>query len=117
MVWLTNARNIFSKQLPKMPKEYIVRLVFDRNHKSLVLLKQGRVSGGITFRPFWDNGFIEIAFCAITGTEQVKGYGTHLMNHLKAYCQSVGLYYFLTYADNYAIGYFKKQVRCMISLN
>ena len=50
MIWLTTIKNIFSKQLPKMPKEYIVRLVFDRNHRSLVLLKQGKVCGGITFR-------------------------------------------------------------------
>ena len=25
----------------------------------------------------------EIAFCAVAATEQVKGYGTRLMNHLK----------------------------------
>ncbi len=28
-------------------------------------------------------GFTEIVFCAVTSNEQVKGYGTHLMNHLK----------------------------------
>lgn len=32
------------------------------------------------------------------------------MNHLKSYAQQIGIYHFLTYADNYAIGYFKKQV-------
>lgn len=30
MVQLIALKNIFAKQLPKMPKEYIVRLVFDR---------------------------------------------------------------------------------------
>lgn len=47
---------------------------------------------------------------AVTSNEQVKGYGTHLMNHLK------GLPYqewypphFLTFADEFAVGYFKKQ--------
>jgi histone acetyltransferase len=50
MMWLTTSKNIFSKQLPKMPKEYIARLVFDRNHRSLVLLKGTKVCGGITFR-------------------------------------------------------------------
>jgi len=39
MKWLTTVKNIFAKQLPKMPKEYIVRLVFDRAHRSLILLK------------------------------------------------------------------------------
>ena len=48
-------------------------------------------------------------FCAITATEQVKGYGTRLMNHLKEHVKTEGVEYFLTYADNYAIGYFKKQ--------
>jgi hypothetical protein len=35
--------------------------------------------------------------------------GTRLMNHLKEYVKTIGIHYFLTYADNYAIGYFKKQ--------
>lgn len=30
LVWLIDLKNIFSEQLPKMPKEYIVRLVLDR---------------------------------------------------------------------------------------
>jgi histone acetyltransferase len=40
-----------------------------------------------------------------------QGYGTHLMNHLKAYTVGKGVHHFLTYADNFATGYFKKQVR------
>lgn len=56
--------------------------------------------------------FGEIAFCAITADEQVKGYGTRLMNHLKHHARDVdGLTHFLTYADNNAVGYFVKQVR------
>lgn len=39
-----------------------------------------------------------------------QGYGTHLMNHLKEYHIKHNILYFLTYADEYAIGYFKKQV-------
>lgn len=55
--------------------------------------------------------FGEIAFCAITADEQVKGYGTRLMNHLKQHARDVdGLTHFLTYADNNAVGYFVKQV-------
>lgn len=30
MKLLTGLKNIFQKQLPKMPKEYIARLVYDR---------------------------------------------------------------------------------------
>jgi len=52
-VWLTGAKNIFSQQLPKMPPEYIARLVFDPRHRSMVALKHGRVVGGICYRPFF----------------------------------------------------------------
>ncbi len=40
---------------------------------------------------------------------KVKGYGTHMMNHLKDFHIEQGIYHFLTYADEDAIGYFKKQ--------
>lgn len=40
----------------------------------------------------------------------LQGYGTHLMNHLKEYHIKHEILNFLTYADEYAIGYFKKQV-------
>lgn len=109
LIWLVGVKNIFAQQLPKMPREYIVRLVFDRRHRTLVALKQGRVVGGICFRPFLEQHFAEIAFLAITSSEQVKGYGTRLMNHLKEAVKRDGITEFLTYADNYAIGYFKKQ--------
>ena len=39
----------------------------------------------------------------------MKGYGTMLMNQLKNHVQKDNIEYFLTYADNYAIGYFQKQ--------
>eukprot|EP00898_Chlorokybus_atmophyticus_P004336 jgi/Chlat1/4903/Chrsp31S04819 len=109
MVHLIGLKNIFSKQLPNMPKEYIVRLVLDRNHRSMTILKKGNIVGGITYR-YFPQGFGEIAFCAITATEQVKGYGTRLMNHLKQYARDEDhLTHFLTYADNNAVGYFAKQ--------
>lgn len=106
---LVSLKNIFATQLPKMPKEYIVRLVLDRNHRSMCILKKNRVIGGICFRPFPTQRFAEIVFCAITSSEQVKGYGTRIMNHLKEHVKTEQIEYFLTYADNYAIGYFRKQ--------
>ena len=73
MIILTGLKNIFQKQLPKMPREYIARLVFDRAHYSMAIVKRGlEVVGGITYRPFEGQKFAEIVFCAITGTEQVK---------------------------------------------
>uniref|UniRef100_A0A8C9SVM9 Histone acetyltransferase n=1 Tax=Scleropages formosus TaxID=113540 RepID=A0A8C9SVM9_SCLFO len=109
LMWLVGLQNVFSHQLPRMPKEYIARLVFDPKHKTLALIKDGRVIGGVCFRMFPTQGFTEIVFCAVTSNEQVKGYGTHLMNHLKEYHIKHGILCFLTYADEYAIGYFKKQ--------
>ncbi|KAI5962516.1 GCN5 [Candida pseudojiufengensis] len=111
LIVLTGLKNIFQKQLPKMPREYISRLVYDRSHLSMAVVRKPlTVVGGITYRPFNNREFAEIVFCAISSTEQVRGYGAHLMNHLKDYVRATSpIKYFLTYADNYAIGYFKKQ--------
>ncbi|EHB18244.1 Histone acetyltransferase KAT2B [Heterocephalus glaber] len=109
LMGLVGLQNVFSHQLPRMPKEYITRLIFDPKHKTLALIKDSHVIGGICFRMFPSQGFTEIVFCAVTSSEQVKGYGTHLMNHLKEYHIKHDILNFLTYADEYAIGYFKKQ--------
>ena len=111
MIILTGLKCIFQKQLPKMPKDYIARLVYDRTHLSIAIVKRPlEVVGGITYRPFKGRKFAEIVFCAISSDQQVKGYGAHLMAHLKDYVKaSSDVMHFLTYADNYAIGYFKKQ--------
>jgi hypothetical protein len=53
---------------------------------------------------FVSQGFTEIVFCAVTSNEQVKGYGTHLMNHLKDYHIRLNVLHFLTFADEFAIG-------------
>ncbi len=120
---LVDLKNIIAKQLPKMPKEYIVRLIMDRNHESMLIVKKStnpvKVIGGVVYRPFHQRKFAEVAFLAITSLEQVKGYGTRLMNKLKAHLQTKSIKsapcvhnrnrYMLTYADNNAIGYFKKQ--------
>lgn len=38
-VVLTGLKCIFQKQLPKMPKDYIARLVYDRSHLSMAIVK------------------------------------------------------------------------------
>lgn len=94
-----------------MPKDYIARLVYDRTHLSIAIVKKPlEVIGGITFREFRSRKFAEIVFCAISSDQQVKGYGAHLMAHLKDYVKATSpVMHFLTYADNYATGYFQKQ--------
>ncbi len=53
--FLCELKDIFRQQLPQMPPEYIVRLVFDRQHKSVCAIKRIngtlRVIGGICYRP------------------------------------------------------------------
>ncbi|KAH8066625.1 histone acetyltransferase [Aureococcus anophagefferens] len=108
---LCTLKNIFAAQLPKMPKEYIVRLVFDRRHEALVILRNGTdILGGIAYRPFLERQFAEIAFCdrggvarrgndaatasvgAITASEQKQGFDktismpkAHYLGYIKDY--------------------------------
>ena len=130
LVILTGLKTLFQKQLPKMPREYIARLVYDSNSRSLAIIKRGyKVVGGICFRPFPHRGFAEIVFFATHSVDQVKvcvfdviyvlssaqtfpkGYGALLMDHFKAHIKGTypNMMHFLTYADNYAVGYFEKQ--------
>ena len=106
---LVDLQEIFSKQLPLMPTNYIKRLLFDLRHKTIALVKDGRPIGGVCFRMFKKQRFTEVVFCAVTAHEQVKGYGTRLMDEVKDYNLSNRVLYLLTYADNNALGYFAKQ--------
>lgn len=49
----------------------------------VILKNSSKVIGGICYRIYPTQKFAEIAFLAITATEQVKGYGTRLMNKYK----------------------------------
>ena len=72
-VILTGLKTLFQKQLPKMPREYIARLVYDGNSKCLAIIKYGyKVVGGICYRPFPQRGFAEIVFFATASVDQVK---------------------------------------------
>lgn len=80
LIKLVALKSLFAKQLPKMPRSYIARLVFDRRHTSLAILSDTpshkdsdeEVIGGICFRAFDDMRFAEIAFCAVSASYQVK---------------------------------------------
>lgn len=188
LIILTALKNIFQKQLPKMPKEYITRLIYDRHHHSIAIIRRKQedfnpsgsktcdhdnqesketenegndakiikiksefsketenkittendeneinsninienslptdphkvcstlsIIGGCTFRLFPNQGFCEIVFCAISASEQVKGFGSILMSWLKEQVKESSqdrIKHLLTYADNYAVGYFRKQ--------
>lgn len=79
-VKLIGLKSLFAKQLPKMPRPYIARLVFDRRHKSLAILSDDpqhkggdeEIIGAICYRGFSEMRFAEIAFCAVNSSHQVK---------------------------------------------
>mmetsp|Transcript_7037 Transcript_7037/g.13139 ORF Transcript_7037/g.13139 Transcript_7037/m.13139 type:complete len:931 (-) Transcript_7037:100-2892(-) len=112
---LAALENIFRWQLPAMPREYITKLLYDPDHRTMCLMKakspdeKKKVIGGITYKPFWDLAFAEVVFCAVIGHEQVRGCGSQLMNHLKEHLGKEGITHFITYADDGALGFFQKQ--------
>lgn len=112
-VWglLVAFADVVSKLLPEMAKSYIWRIVFDtcHDHRSLLVVKDGRVTGGICFRTFAARGFIEVVFCVVAHEERRHGYGTHMMNHLKEIISREGIYDMLVFADTSAVTYFTHQ--------
>ena len=83
LIILTGLKTLFQKQLPKMPREYIARLVYDNNSKSLAIIKRGyKVAGGICYRPFAHRGFAEIVFFATNSADQEKVKRLLFQNHL-----------------------------------
>ncbi|KAJ3447334.1 hypothetical protein M0813_27074 [Anaeramoeba flamelloides] len=106
---LIGLRNVFSVQLPNMPREYIAKIVLDKRHVSLLVKKNFLVLGGICFRPFPDQKIVEIVFLAVSSNHQQNGLGRKLMSQVKNYVQKSDIYDILTYADNKAVGYFQKQ--------
>ncbi|KAI9098211.1 hypothetical protein DFS34DRAFT_102839 [Phlyctochytrium arcticum] len=111
LIYLSKLKTVIQAQLPKMPREYISRVVYSREHFSYVVVRgQNEVIGGITFRPFENRKFAEIVFLAVLSGNQTSGYGARLMAHFKDYVRDTfGVQHLLTYADNFAIGFFKKQ--------
>ena len=107
---LIGLKEVISKQLPEMPKYYIMRALFDGHHESLCVLKNGKVVGGCTFRPFVKQGFVEVVFLVVNPNTTNKGLGSLIMTEVKTFVHSaMKVDFLLTYADNTAIDFFKKQ--------
>ncbi|CAG8621001.1 25456_t:CDS:2 [Gigaspora rosea] len=110
LILLTGIKELFATALPHMPAQYIARVVYDRNHYSLAIVRDPvKVVGGICYRPFLEKSFIEIVFFAVDSDQQVRGYGTKLMNYFKDYIKDTfNITQFLVYADDFAVGFFRK---------
>lgn len=87
---LLHVKHLFQRMLPKMPKDYILRQVFDENHYCMTLNeriegKEGlfRIIGSVLFRPCFERSLVEIIFLAIDSEYHVSGYGTFLFNCFK----------------------------------
>ena len=78
---LIDLKNIIAKQLPRMPRNYIVRLTMDRQHEAMMIKRKivpqesdimsnkPIILGGCVFRPFHTQKFAEIVFLAISTSE------------------------------------------------
>lgn len=112
---LLMAKDLFCTALARMPKDYITRLVFNCNHEVACLFEyppepgESPLVGAICYRTFYEEGFVEIAFCAVVANRQFTGFGQYIMNHLKEYIKKKGAHNIVTYADNSAFEYFAKQ--------
>ena len=107
------AINLINKQLPEMDREHISKLVFDPNHRTLILVSKNlsdrnNVIGAATIRVFPEETFSELVFFAVDTQHQAKGLGSKMMNEMKEYNNRKGILSILTYADNFAIDFFKK---------
>lgn len=135
---LLKAKELLQIQLPKMPREYILKQIFDEKHRTLCMFNDDELIGVICFRPFYENDFTEMVFLAVNFSSQIKGNGSFMVYVFKEYFKyslfnfkkggleeegSISkldfsqMHYFplsipvyiMTYADNSALGFFKKQ--------
>ena len=108
LLLLNESKNLFSRQLPNMGSPYIVRLVFDFNAETVIVLHKGVVTGAISSRLFPIEEFVEVVFLAVDSKSQAKGYGRLVMNYLKFSVQAYRFLDILACADNEAVTFFKK---------
>lgn len=86
--YLLRIKQLFQKMLPKMPREYILRQVFDSKHCSLVLNdSSSQIVGAVCYRPVFERCFVEIVFFAIDSDYHISGYGTFLFSCFKEVCK------------------------------
>lgn len=64
----------------------------NRKHYSLVLIKERRVIGGVCFRPFVQQSFAEIVFCAVAASEHLKVFGRRFFIVVMVMVLTLGLW-------------------------
>jgi GNAT superfamily N-acetyltransferase len=67
-----------------------------------------RVLGALVVKCSAERGFAEVVLCALRSGEQRSGRGSRLMRAALRWVHSAGVLHVLTYADNFAIPFFKR---------
>lgn len=87
---LLHVKYLFQRMLPKMPKDYILRQVFDENQCCMTINEQiegkpdvYRILGAILYRPCFVRNLVEIVFLAIDSDYHISGYGSFMFNCFK----------------------------------
>lgn len=87
---LLHVKYLFQRMLPKMPKDYILRQVFDEHQCCMTLNEQiegkpsvFRIIGAILYRPCFPRSLLEIVFLAIDSDYHINGYGSFLFSCFK----------------------------------
>lgn len=87
---LLQIKYLFQKMLPKMPRDYIIRQVYNEEHICVTLneLIEGkenvyRIIGSVCYHPCFERKLVEIVFFAIDSDFHINGYGTFLFNCFK----------------------------------
>eukprot|EP00767_Chilomastix_cuspidata_P003418 gnl/Chilomastix_cuspidata/3541.p1 GENE.gnl/Chilomastix_cuspidata/3541~~gnl/Chilomastix_cuspidata/3541.p1 ORF type:complete len:348 (-),score=119.77 gnl/Chilomastix_cuspidata/3541:7-1050(-) len=102
-------KELFSVGLPRMPKDYVTRVVFDPSHSTFALYEDDILLSAICFRAFFDRQFVEIVFCVVQKHLKGRRLGGRMMNLFKEYVKEKDGTTIITYADNTAIDFFAKQ--------
>jgi len=67
-----------------MPRSYITKMLFDGRHECIVIeVSEIGVIGGVCFRCFEGQQFVEIVFLAIEQSYKKRRFGSRLIDNLK----------------------------------
>ena len=101
--------NVVNNQLTRMGIKYILKLMLNKSHESIVTMNsKGEVVGGVCFRVNKKIKLVELVFLAVLTEEQANGFASKLLNHFKMQMVKEGNLAIMTYADNQAVSFFRK---------
>ncbi|KAI1719800.1 exostosin family domain-containing protein [Ditylenchus destructor] len=112
MSYFTQIQRLYAAGLTKMGRDYITHTTFNPLHSNMFIRNAKRnVIASICFHEIKARNLVELIFFVVHVNQQLKGYGTLMMNAFKQYIvdQQHKFQYILTYADNNAQDFFKKQ--------